>query len=69
MDQTSGKDVLRLLRRPVDEFGQTVVMVTHDGVAASIARRVIFMADCVIASMRPAAKAAKLPILDVMATT
>jgi len=45
LDQTSGKDVLTFLRRAVDDFGQTVVMVTHDAAAASYADRVIFLAD------------------------
>lgn len=48
LDQASGKDVLRFLRRAVDEFGQTVVMVTHDAAAASVADRVIFLADGVL---------------------
>ena len=30
LDSASGRDVLDLLRRAVDEFGQTIVMVTHD---------------------------------------
>ena len=33
------------MRRAVDEFGQTIVMVTHDTVAASYADRVVFLAD------------------------
>jgi putative ABC transport system ATP-binding protein len=37
--------VLGFLRRSVQEFGQTVVMVTHDPVAASYADRVVFLAD------------------------
>ena len=37
--------MLGLLRRSVTEFGQTVVMVTHDPVAASYAGRVVFLAD------------------------
>jgi putative ABC transport system ATP-binding protein len=37
--------VLGFLRRSVDELGQTIVMVTHDPVAASYADRVIFLAD------------------------
>jgi putative ABC transport system ATP-binding protein len=42
--QTAG-EVLALLRSMVDEFGQTVVMVTHDPVAASYADRVLVLAD------------------------
>ena len=45
LDSTSGAEVLTFLRRTVDEFGQTVVMVTHDAVAASYCDRVVFLAD------------------------
>lgn len=45
LDSTSGAEVLGFLRRSVDEFKQTIVMVTHDAVAASYADRVIFLAD------------------------
>ncbi len=45
LDSRSGAEVLGFLRRSVDEFGQTVVMVTHDANAASYADRVIFLAD------------------------
>jgi putative ABC transport system ATP-binding protein len=45
LDSTSSAEVLGFLRRSVDEFGQTVVMVTHDPVAASYSDRVIFLAD------------------------
>ena len=45
LDSKAGAEVLGLLRRSVREFGQTVVMVTHDPVAASYADRVIFLAD------------------------
>ena len=37
--------MLSFLRSSVNEFGQTVVMVTHDPVAASYADRVVFLAD------------------------
>jgi putative ABC transport system ATP-binding protein len=37
--------MLRLLRRSVDEYGQTIVMVTHDGRAAAFADRVLFLRD------------------------
>jgi putative ABC transport system ATP-binding protein len=37
--------VLSFLRRSVDETAQTIVMVTHDPVAASYADRVVFLAD------------------------
>lgn len=45
LDSASGREVLGFLRRAVDELGQTVVMVTHDPVAASYAGRVVFLAD------------------------
>src|ERR1700691_5373699 len=45
LDSRSGAEVLPLLRRSVRELGQTVIMVTHDPVAASYADRVVFLAD------------------------
>ncbi len=45
LDSRSGAEVLRLLREAVDDLGQTVVMVTHDPVAAAYADRVVFLAD------------------------
>jgi putative ABC transport system ATP-binding protein len=45
LDSASSREVLGLLRHAVDEFGQTVVMVTHDSEAAAIADETIEMAD------------------------
>ena len=45
LDSRSGAEVLELLRRSVDEHGQTIVMVTHDPVAAAWTDRVVFLAD------------------------
>jgi len=45
LDSRSGAEVLGFLRDSVREFGQTVVMVTHDPNAASYAGRVVFLAD------------------------
>ena len=45
LDSRSGHEVLNLLRRAGDEFGQTIVMVTHDANAAAVADRVLFLAD------------------------
>jgi putative ABC transport system ATP-binding protein len=45
LDSTAGREVLRLLRGQVDRAGQTIVMVTHDPVAAGYADRVVFLAD------------------------
>ena len=45
LDSTSSADVLAFLRRSVDEFDQTIVMVTHDPVAASHTDRVLILRD------------------------
>jgi putative ABC transport system ATP-binding protein len=45
LDSTSGAEVLSLLRRSVDDYHQTIVMVTHDPVAAAYTDRVVFLAD------------------------
>jgi putative ABC transport system ATP-binding protein len=45
LDTRTGAGVLHLLRRSVREWGQTVVMVTHDPVAAGYADRVVVLAD------------------------
>jgi putative ABC transport system ATP-binding protein len=45
LDRRSGRAVLDLLREAVDSFGQTLVMVTHDPIAAARADRVVFLAD------------------------
>ncbi len=45
LDSNSGHEVLGFLRRAVDDWGQTVVMVTHDPGAASYADRVVFLRD------------------------
>ncbi|QBI19688.1 ABC transporter ATP-binding protein [Egibacter rhizosphaerae] len=45
LDRTSGGELLALLRRSVDDLGQTIVIVTHDAAAAAHADRVWFLAD------------------------
>ncbi|HEX6360159.1 ABC transporter ATP-binding protein [Actinophytocola sp.] len=45
LDSTASADLLGLLRRSVDDLGQTVVMVTHEPAAAAYADRVLFLAD------------------------
>jgi putative ABC transport system ATP-binding protein len=45
LDIRSARDVLELLRAAVRDFGRTVVMVTHDPVAAAYADAVLFLAD------------------------
>jgi putative ABC transport system ATP-binding protein len=65
LDSASGAEVLELLRRSVDDHGQTVVMVTHDPVAAAWTDRVLFLADgCVVDELRDPTRE---QILDTMA--
>ena len=45
LDTQSSDEVMALLRRAVDEFGQTIVMVTHDPAAAEVADRVLVLVD------------------------
>src|SRR5262245_29443718 len=45
LDSTTSGEILELLRRSVDVYGQTTVMVTHDPKAAAVADRVLFLAD------------------------
>jgi putative ABC transport system ATP-binding protein len=45
LDSHSSEEVLRLLRQAVDEFGQTVIMVTHDPTAAAVADRIVVLSD------------------------
>jgi putative ABC transport system ATP-binding protein len=53
LDSRSGAEVLGFLRRSVSEFGQTIVMVTHDPNAASYADHVLFLADGQIVDEMP----------------
>jgi putative ABC transport system ATP-binding protein len=48
LDSHTGHEILELMRDSVDAYGQTMVMVTHDAGAASIADRVLFLADGLI---------------------
>ena len=45
LDSQTGAEILAFMRQAVDELGQTIVMVTHDAVAASHADTVLFLAD------------------------
>ena len=45
LDSSTSGEILDLLREAVDHFGQTTVMVTHDARAATIADRILFLAD------------------------
>jgi putative ABC transport system ATP-binding protein len=54
LDSRSGAEILGFMRRAVSEFAQTIVMVTHDPVAASYADHVLFLADGRIVDEMPA---------------
>jgi putative ABC transport system ATP-binding protein len=45
LDSRTGAEILSFMRTAVHEFGQTIVMVTHDPIAASYADRAVFLAD------------------------
>jgi putative ABC transport system ATP-binding protein len=45
LDSHAGAEILTFMRRAVDDLGQTIVMVTHDPVAAAYADRVVFLVD------------------------
>lgn len=69
LDSRSGAAMLDLLRRCVDEFDQTIVMVTHDPVAASHTDRVVFLADGkVVDEMREPTAAAVLEHMTALDT-
>ncbi len=52
LDSKSGAELLGFMRKAVDDFGQTIVMVTHDPTAASYADAVVFLQDgCVVDRM------------------
>jgi putative ABC transport system ATP-binding protein len=48
LDSKTGGEILELLRSSVDSYGQTIVMVTHDPRVATVADRVLFLADGLI---------------------
>ena len=48
LDSATSQEILDLLRRSVEEYGQTIVMVTHDARAAAVAHRILFLADGLI---------------------
>jgi putative ABC transport system ATP-binding protein len=64
LDSKSSEEVLALLRRAVDDFGQTVVMVTHDAQAAAFADRVLVLVDGRI--VRDEGSASAEEVLDLM---
>jgi len=58
LDTMTAREVLALLRQAVDAYGQTIVMVTHDPVAAAFADTVLFLADGRLVDAMPAPTAA-----------
>src|SRR5947209_6725282 len=66
LDSKTGGEILELLRRSADDYGQTIVMVTHEGRAASIADRILFLADGLI--VKELTEASSGDVLEVMAT-
>ncbi len=64
LDSRSGTEILTFMQRAVAEFGQTIVMVTHDPTAAGYADRVVFLADGKIVGEMREPTAAK--VLDTM---
>src|SRR5438477_513927 len=66
LDSKTGGEILELLRRSVDAYGQTTVMVTHEPRAAAIADRVLFLADGLIVKELREASAPQ--VLEVMSS-
>ena len=66
LDSTTGAEILSFMRKAVDELGQTIVMVTHDPVAAAYADRIIFLADGKVVSEMTEPTSGK--VLDLMKT-
>ena len=55
LDSATSGQILELLRDMVADFGQTIVMVTHDARAAAIASRILFLADgCIVKELKGA---------------
>jgi putative ABC transport system ATP-binding protein len=65
LDSQTSAEILGLLRGAVDTYGQTTVMVTHDARAATIADRVLFLADGLI--VNELGRTSQAEILDVLA--
>ncbi len=66
LDSTTGGEILDLLRDSTSTYGQTIVMVTHEPRAASIADRILFLADGLVVKELTDADAGD--VLEVMST-
>jgi len=66
LDSKTGGEILDLLRDSSESYGQTIVMVTHEARAASIAGRILFLADGLI--VKELTEASSGDVLEVMST-
>ena len=66
LDSKTSGEILELLRTSARDYGQTIVMVTHDPRGASIAERILFLADGLIVKELSDASAGQ--VLEVMST-
>ncbi|MGN6169473.1 MAG: ABC transporter ATP-binding protein [Solirubrobacteraceae bacterium] len=66
LDSRTGGEILELLRGSAEEYGQTIVMVTHEPRAASVAERIMFLADGLI--VKELAQTSAGEVLEVMST-
>jgi putative ABC transport system ATP-binding protein len=65
LDSKTGGEILELLRRSVDAYGQTTVMVTHEPRAAAIADRILFLADgLIVQELKGASQAQVLEVIS-----
>jgi putative ABC transport system ATP-binding protein len=69
LDSKTGGEILDLLRGSVQDYGQTLVMVTHDARAAATADRVLFLADgLIVKELRGADEHQVLSVVEEIAT-
>jgi putative ABC transport system ATP-binding protein len=70
LDSRTGAEILELLRSAVQDYGQTLVMVTHDARAAATADRILFLADgAIVKELRSAGEHEVLAAIDEIART
>jgi putative ABC transport system ATP-binding protein len=64
LDSTTSDEILKLLRGSVDDYGQTIVMVTHDAGASAVADRTMFLADGLL--VKDLGRSSSSQVLDAM---